>query len=226
MGGPWKKRKTKKKCIGCGKELTFEHFHQFRPFKSVTGKEYFKYSAKCKTCQPDFKHRRRADEETKICSHCKLPKPVDEFRIRIEKRKGNKQYTYLNNTCIGCDAEIMRLSREKRKHNPEYKKKRRDYAKAWARKNPEKIRERNKARRQSAEYKKWVKDYWRKNKTQREKHKARLHKYTKELSDNYVKQKMVEQGFSKADITPELIEIYRLRIKMIRAIKTKRKETI
>lgn len=73
------------------------------------------------------------------CSRCKKEKPKSDFRIRIDKREMPER-EYYNSTCMVCDSEVSLERYNKLKDDEDFKKKNNERTKAYANKNPEKIR--------------------------------------------------------------------------------------
>lgn len=46
------------------------------------------------------------DENLRVCSHCHDKKPIDEFRLRTERRPGKEPYTYRSGQCKPCESKI------------------------------------------------------------------------------------------------------------------------
>lgn len=86
---------------------------------------------------PELK-RQTVDElaSIKICTRCREVKLKDDYRIRIDKNGS----CYINPTCKKCDTEITSLYYNKRKNDPEFKRKNIERAKAYSEKNPDKIK--------------------------------------------------------------------------------------
>lgn len=181
------------------------------------------------------------------CIRCKDDKPVEEFRIRTDKKKGLKYY---NSNCIACDNEVAKEYYLKVKDNPEFKEKNRRRQKEYADKNIDQIKERRqtteyrakhlkwekgrykrkrdeinakmKIKRQTPEYKAMMKAYRQRNKEKIHQQevitKQRYHeKNKKPITDKYVSNLLRTQGIK---ITPENIEIKRGQI-LISRIKDK-----
>lgn len=142
---------------------------------------------------------RRIKKETelndiKICTRCKIEKPRDEFRIRVE----DKKYYYINPTCMVCDSEIAAIYYKKHKDDPAFKQKNVDKTRAYAEKYCSEIRQ----KRQRPEFKKkhaaWnMKSYYRvKDKVAaRMKEKRKTPEYKKMMMDyrKRNKEKIYEQ---------------------------------
>lgn len=46
------------------------------------------------------------DENFRMCSACYDKKPIEEFRLRTERRKGKEPYTYRSGQCKKCESII------------------------------------------------------------------------------------------------------------------------
>lgn len=155
----------------------------------------------------------------KTCTKCNKVKNDSDFRVRKGKKKG--QSPYLNSSCRECDAKCAREYYQKVKDYPEFKKK-----------NQSRVKEYNKKTGYS-------KKRWQKNKSSelwlnrlrqwREDNKERVRALQSirskkwhinamnNISDTYIISKIREQtGFSKEDITQEMIDIKRLQILIYR----------
>lgn len=157
----------------------------------------------------------------KVCSRCNIEKDDSEFRMRHDKRNGGS--FYLNNTCKKCDAEITRLSYREWRKTPEGKKINRERAKAYYKRERDKVKRKMKQKRQTPEYKAKNREYRNRNKEkihgQEIITKKRYHeKNKKQITDKYVKQQLRQDG--NYNPTPEEIEIKRSKI-IIHRIKEK-----
>lgn len=148
----------------------------------------------------------------KVCSRCELPLNDNCFRVRVEKRIG-KECTYLNNTCKKCDAEIGRLRHRSIKDNPLYKEKNRVRAKNWRKDNIDYVTEKLKDKRQTEEYKEYVKAYYENNHD-------KIRQQAKKTNDKYISNERLKitdmyaitlichprNNIQRKDVTREMIE--------------------
>lgn len=163
----------------------------------------------------------------KFCSRCKIDKEDSDFRMRFEKRGiGSKQSSYLNNTCRECDNEISNTHYFAYKDNAEWKEKWCQKSREYYHKNKEAIKEKQKSKRQTPEYKKMVIEYRKKNKEkiyQQEKivKKKYSNHHRDNLTDEYVTRRLCEHLKIPKDILkqePELIEAKRAQLKLLRSL--------
>lgn len=173
----------------------------------------------------------------KVCRRCKIDKPDSEFRIRVEEN-----CNYLNATCINCDSLLAKQYYDKHKNDETFKQKNRDRAKAYCEKNIDKIKmrrasseylkkhaawnlqsyyrgrdlinARQKVKRETDKYKKYVKEYRQRNKEKIHQQeiicKRRYHeKHRDNITDRYAFNLLrTQKVVSKIESTPkELIEI-------------------
>lgn len=54
-----------------------------------------------------------ADPDFRVCSKCFDKKPIEEFRLRTEKRYGKKPYTYRSGQCKICESLIKNSYKRK-----------------------------------------------------------------------------------------------------------------
>jgi hypothetical protein len=167
----------------------------------------------------------------KICSRCKHNLEDSAFRMRYDKRgRGSKALSYLNNTCRKCDSEISNKQYFHKKDDPGFLENWRKKSREYSQKNKEIIKQKNKIKRQTPEYKKMVRDYRAKNKEKISKQEKitrerYARKNTDNLTDTYIIQKLIagDKGITTkeaAKIFPkELIEAKRLQILLKRKIK-------
>lgn len=180
--------------------------------------------------------------ETKVCNRCHKRLPIEEFI-------GSKGY--IIGRCKVCQEKANIVSRAYRENNREYEKARhRDYyirtrevflekSRIYHQRNKEhekQLREANKERKHfyNLRYyqenidkiKEQVQQYYIKNKDKYLEHcKAYNKRQSETLSDAYVVKIIKDKGFSKEDITPELIEYQRALLKLNRLIKSYENET-
>lgn len=158
----------------------------------------------------------------KFCSRCHIEKPESDFRVRVEKRS-DPPFSYFNNTCRACDAEITRAAWAEKRKTPEGRKKNCESARKAYRKRREKVKAQMKKKRQTPDYKEKMREYRRKNKekifSQEVATKKRYQeKHKSQITDKYVIGKLREQG--NLNPTEEEIEIKRAKI-LIHRIKEK-----
>jgi hypothetical protein len=157
----------------------------------------------------------------KTCTNCHTSKAESEFRVRIDKRiKNPSGCIYLNNQCLSCEAAASRERVKRERQTPEGRKKHNKYALQFHQKNRDKCIARMKERRQTPEYKAYMKAY-RQKKREKIQEQERItkkrysDKHRDAVTDEYVLQKLVEQGFgTKEELknNKELIEIKRVKI--------------
>lgn len=160
---------------------------------------------------------------------CGKRKTLAKFRIRVYKHSGAQYY---NTECKICENNRAKAVYNKVKDDPEFIKKNRTRIKKYREDNIELEKERQKAKRQTPGYKKFVKKYYKKNKKkileqQRITGRRWHEKEKKAVTDQYVIGKLVTQGYTKEQIelTPQLIEIKRGQILLAR-IKRKVKRKV
>lgn len=49
-----------------------------------------------------------SDPNFRYCSRCEEKKPIEEYRVKTERKKGKEPYTYTSGQCIKCIREIRR----------------------------------------------------------------------------------------------------------------------
>lgn len=144
----------------------------------------------------------------KTCRKCGIEKDVNEFKAINKKRLRFGPRA----TCKKCDYETA-------KSNP---RKQNEYQKRYRVKIPEKVKEwdkRSKAKR-SELIKKEGKKYRISNAEKiKSAHVDAWKKYRKHLHPLYVKSVLIQNGFPKNKITPELIEVKKIILKTKREIK-------
>lgn len=187
----------------------------------------------------------------KTCTRCKIEKEDSEFRIRTNK---DNDKTYLNPTCRKCDIDVARIYYNKHKDEPEFKRKNAERAKRYTESNADivkqrrstaeylkkhaywesnryykmrdKINARQKIKRQTPEYKAYMKAYRaaRKEKIYRQElitKKRYTDKNRDSVSDEYCIAKIkVQKNINRDAITPEMIQIKRGQI-LIKRLKNK-----
>jgi hypothetical protein len=221
-----------KVCSRCNIEKRDECF-QIMHYKERT----YLYSY-CKDCQREYATERRRKKgirplkrkaesipETKVCSRCQSEKPKTDFRIRTDKRS-EPAFTYLNNTCMKCDADIQRERHRRQRATAEGRQKHNDQAKTFHRRHREKVLSIGKQKRQTPEYKEKMRAYRKRNKdkihNQEVVTKKRYHeKHRDNVTDEYVIRQLITQGVATRDSLrshPELIEAKRIQILIKRQI--------
>ena len=141
--------------------------------------------------------------ETKKCGKCGEVKPISEFF----KHKNTKDRMFPQ-----CKCCMKKIKEEYRKKHPEktkeYRKKHqkeiKEYRKEYRKKHPEKTKESQKEYRKK--YQKKLKEY--------------QEECRKNLHPSYVKKELKRLGYTKEEITPELIEVKKETLKTKRLIKT------
>lgn len=200
-----------------------------------------------KGIQPRVKRTKDELPEHKICTRCKILKPRSEFRDKLE----NGKYWTLVPSCNKCSAEIAKIYYDKHKHDEEFKKKNRERSLSYKDKNIDKIKLRQstkeyiknhaawnklsyhrrkdyvslkqKEKRQTEKYKKYVKDYYQANRNKiLKQHKIVSDKYNKKLMEEnpleYAKRQIRSQTGCE-NPPQELIEAKNLIIQIKRKIK-------
>ena len=160
--------------------------------------------------------------ETKRCSKCGKEKELDKFPIYNRNNK-----CHLKSYCKEC---AVKMTKEWRNANPERVK---ELKNKWYKENPEKVREmKNKWVSDNREKSRAIKHKWEranieKVKIKNEKWKrdnpdkvnAARKKRRLKCVDSYIRDILIEHGFPKDQITPEIIELKRMIIKTKRKIK-------
>lgn len=155
-----------------------------------------------------------------ICSVCKKNKKKKYFRIRTDKRR-NPPLIYPSNICLKCEAEKQKERTKRERATPEGRKKHNQWAKEFHVRHRDKVLAYGKARRKTAEFKRYMKKYRKRNKekiAKQEKITKRRYqeKHMNALTDLYVKSKL---GFTKNEEVPkEIIEAKRMQLKLVRTI--------
>lgn len=165
----------------------------------------------------------------KQCSHCGEVKPSEDFRIRLDKRS-TPHFTYLNSTCIKCDAEIKRNRVRAERLTPEGRAKHNNWAKEFHKRHREAMLKYGKERRDNPEYKQYRAEYNRQNKERiKQLGKRRNQKYLKKIIDQdsvptsefYLKyaRKQLKQQFGIKEIPEELVIAKSIILQLKRKIK-------
>lgn len=152
------------------------------------------------------------------CTKCKLPKPLNRFRIRTKRGS-----TWRQGKCMDCEA-----NEQSKRYHADIEKSRiisREFQKKRRAENPELVNQKVKEYRDKNRDKvrKWEKDWYARNEEGRKKHKVRakkwLDKNRDELSDTYVRNVIASNSDLKHEqITPDLIELHRINILIKREI--------
>lgn len=152
----------------------------------------------------------------KTCSRCKIKKDESEFRMRKDKRKGG--LFYLNNTCRQCDKEIADAYYNKKKDDPEFKRKNIERAKAYKEKSVDKIKLRKSTIEFKKKYCKWNNDsYYRmkdviaakmKIKRQTPEYKKRMKEYRKKNKEKIDKQEAITKKRHQEKIVSTISDAY------------------
>lgn len=166
--------------------------------------------------------------ETKCCTYCKLPKPLNRFGVRY---KNGYKYTY--GKCMDCQATHQRVRNYK---NKEVRREMyrlningyRDKIRATNKKSAERRKDKLKQTRATPEWKerhkKYLKEWNPKNETKIRGYKRKYQeKIMLPLTDKYIRAKFREAGINNP--TPELIELKRLQIQGLRTIKNLKHES-
>lgn len=154
----------------------------------------------------------------KECSKCLLVLPVYEFSVVVDKRPG-KECVYLHNVCKKCVCKKAMEYYNKKKNDPDFKKKNRERVKKWSTENKEYVAEKRKEVRKSDEYKEYVKAYYEKN------HDKIRHQASK-TNDKYIREQRAKitdkyaiillmhprNGLTRDVITKDMIEMKKIEI--------------
>ena len=224
-----------RKCCECGKTypLTLEYF------RSANRQGFVSYQHRCKECckardkermrikyQNSPVNLRKAEEKktgNRKCRICKRVKPLNKNFFTFKARKTHGCFLM---ACLVCERKAAAIER----NTPEAKKRMRElqnghyqknkvrlseYAKKWAQENPDKVKERNKKEQERR----------RTDPAYREKVRAKYHQTDRSIrtgTDNYYKQ-LLAQGYSfgARDVPQELVEVKKMHVKLLRAIKNK-----
>lgn len=119
---------THKKCSSCSEMKLFSEFS-----KSSRNKTGNFLSLMCKSCMSDYRKRLHPKEPSSIyvqqvtdthksCSRCNTMKLFTEFHKDRTNAKG-KGFAYW---CKECANSLTRIHNEKHKHNPDYKRRKKD----------------------------------------------------------------------------------------------------
>jgi len=224
-----------RKCCECGK--TYPLTKEF--FRSANRQGFVSYQHRCKECckardkermrikyQNSPVNLRKAEEKktgNRKCRTCKKVKPLNKnfFTFRARKTHG----CFLR-VCLVCErkaAAIERSTPEAKKRMKElqskhYKKNKvrlNAYTKKWAQENPDKVKlytkKSNERRRTDPAYKERVR--------------AKYHQTDRSIRtsrDNYYKQLLAKgSSFGARDVPQELVEVKKMHVKLLRAIKNK-----
>ena len=224
-----------RKCCECGK--TYPLTKEF--FRSANRQGFVSYQHRCKECckardkervrikyQNSPVNLRKAEEKktgNRKCRTCKKVKPLNKnfFTFRARKTHG----CFLR-VCLVCErkaAAIERSTPEAKKRMKElqskhYKKNKvrlNAYTKKWAQENPDKVKlytkKSNERRRTDPAYKESVR--------------AKYHQTDRSIRtsrDNYYKQLLAKgSSFGARDVPQELVEVKKMHVKLLRAIKNK-----
>lgn len=152
--------------------------------------------------------------ETKICPRCKIefPKTEEYFKTRIQKHYKSSETFIQILMCKPC----YKLYNYNMYHNNKERVKK--YRAKYMAKNRDKINETLKKYRilNADKVKKWSRDSTIRDKTP-EKRKLRKIKERDNLSDNYIKSLITKgSSISRSDISPDLIEAWKLHIRIER----------
>jgi len=152
--------------------------------------------------------------EKKVCTRCKNEKVAKAFRVRV--KNGN---SYLNSTCKKCESELAMICHNKKKNDPEFKKKNAERSKKYVIEHSDEVRAKRKTYRQTPAYKKMMKEYRQRNKhkiyLQEIVTKSRYHEKNRDpITDKYVINILRTQGIRNP--SPEVIEIKRSQILLAR----------
>lgn len=104
------------------------------------------------------------EEKAKICNQCGQQKIIKEFRIRVDKRVKKQYLVYYNNICLKFEAANQRERTIKIRATEQGRLKHSKWAMEYHKRNREKCLNRMKQRRESQEYKDYIRQYRLKNK--------------------------------------------------------------
>lgn len=157
----------------------------------------------------------------KLCRSCNTKKPFKAFRERDSEKCG-----ILNSECKECEVARASKSYKKNKDSESFKETNRIRVRQYRKNNIEKIKNKNKVKRQSETYKKYVQEYYKKNRPKiLLQHKEVCRKAVIELRDWVVVSNLVGDT---PEIRPiikndkELIEFKRQFILLLRSMGVKR----
>lgn len=224
-----------RKCCECGKTypLTLEYF------RSANRQGFVSYQHRCKECckardkervrikyQNSPVNLRKAEEKktgNRKCRICKRVKPLNKnfFTFRARKTHG----CFLT-ACLVCERKAAAIKRRtpeakkrmaelQRKHYQKNKIRLNECKKKWEEENPDKVKlyinRSNERRRTDPAYKERVR--------------AKYHQTDRSIRtsrDNYYKQLLAKgSSFGARDVPQELVEVKKMHVKLLRAIKNK-----
>ena len=155
--------------------------------------------------------------KTKKCSKCNTEKDINLFQKKSHNKDG------YNGKCKECLKKyridnIEKYKISNKKWTIKNKKRLSEYRKEYAKKNKYKIKlQKQKYNKESYEVRR---SYVHRNRKKIRDYNNHLYKKDmKFISDRYIKRGLVNQGFSRKEITKEIIEIKRLQIQIYREIK-------
>lgn len=162
-----------------------------------------------------------------ICNKCKADLSESDFRKRDWGLSGN---------CLQCERDYSKQYHQKKKADEDWRRKMAERSRAYHKKNKALVLEKQKERRNTLRSKQIRKEYdkqnrdriyemsipvkqrWRENNKQKLKVRAKNQskEARKNLYDYYVRGQLKNKGYSDDEITPELINQYRISILKIR----------
>ncbi len=156
----------------------------------------------------------------KTCTKCGDPKPDDRFRTRTKGK-----YTWIFGKCMDCEAKEQRARNEIKKQDTKQKQIWRERAKAYRNKNKEEYNAKQREKKKDPKHKEYMRKYRKENAEKiAADHKIvarRFHEHNRDnLTDTYITNKLTndkKHPFPKHLITPEMIEVKRLQIQILRA---------
>lgn len=162
----------------------------------------------------------------KTCSECKILKDVNCFGTRLEKR-GNPKVSLMN-ICLSCNSERRRKRYQELKNDFNFLEKKREKAKRYYQLNRDKVNSKNKATRDTPQYKEWLKRYYKENWDKISKQESRRkHKYIEKerakISNQYALNQICCKGIERAYVTQEMIDQKKLSIAIFRITKLLKK---
>jgi hypothetical protein len=160
--------------------------------------------------------------DLKTCARCNVDKGQECFAVRKDTRRKNT-CVYINNVCKACVNELQMIKYHNRKSEPGFMEAKRNNAKQVYYRGVEKIKIKRKIRRDSIEYKNWLKDYYRLNWDKiRLQPSRRNGKYIKKqrwlISDKYAVIQITNTKYNikKEHVTPQMIEAKKISIALYR----------
>lgn len=149
----------------------------------------------------------------KTCTRCKISKQDEAFRKRFSRYK-DKKYFFLNSTCRECDKELA-LDYYWKHRTPERLAKNAARTKVYNAARKTELKEKRRQKRNTPEYKKYMKEYRERRKEiifkQEVVTKKRYHeKHRDAISDKYVTAVLRSNG--EQNPNPDRIEIKRVEI--------------